>query len=134
MKQRSSRRVARRPQVSWRRVAAALSGPTYGSRILPESPRNSFAPVGRTPSLHPTPTSFLLTALGQRVSAARFVTIRARDYRGGPRSWEDSDFVIGRKSANGKVKWRDDVLGHERFSMGPHVSVEVNGIGFHFFY
>jgi hypothetical protein len=60
--------------------------------------------------------------------------IRAREFRGGPRGWKDSDMVIGRESADRCVLWRDDVLGHPRFDMGPHVNVEVDGINLHLFY
>jgi hypothetical protein len=60
--------------------------------------------------------------------------IRASSFRGGPRSWRNSNRVIGRKSADGTVWWRDDVLGHSRFDMGAHVNVSVNEIELHLFY
>jgi len=69
---------------------------------------------------------------GNMGSGAR--AIRASEFRGGPWSWRNSNGVIGRQSADGRVLWRDDVLGHPQFGMGPHVNVEVDGIGLHLFY
>ena len=69
---------------------------------------------------------------GDMGSAAR--AIRASEFRGAPHGWRASERVIGRRSANGRVLWRDDVLGHPQFEMEPHINVEVDGIGLHLFY
>jgi hypothetical protein len=55
--------------------------------------------------------------------------IRARDFRGGPYWMKDSDMVIGRQSADGKVGWRNDFLGHDfgDSSPGPHVNIWDRG-------
>ncbi len=61
--------------------------------------------------------------------------IRLSEFRGGPPSTRNSKRVIGSQSADGKVGWRDDFLGHPRFGVGPHVNVwGPGGIKFHLFY
>jgi Pretoxin HINT domain len=67
------------------------------------------------------------------------VTTRLRDFRGLPPNLKRAsertlDRVIGRQSADGKIEWRDDFLGHSRFGAPPHVNVSVQGTEFHLFY
>lgn len=67
------------------------------------------------------------------------VAIRAREYRGGPFWMKDSDKVIGRRTADKQLGWRDDFLGHDYGSageMGPHVNVWGPGLDkrIHLFY
>jgi hypothetical protein len=62
--------------------------------------------------------------------------IRAFEFRGGPKSWENSTRVIGRQNASGTAGWRDDVLGHQfkdRYAP-PHVNAWADSFEFHFWY
>jgi hypothetical protein len=61
--------------------------------------------------------------------------IRLAEFEGGPWWTRYSNRVIGRRSADGTVGWRDDFLGHPRFGAGPHVNGwGPGGVEFHLFY
>ena len=61
---------------------------------------------------------------------------RKKDYWGGPKSWKDSDTVIGKKSRDGTSGWRDDSPGHffgknHPDNAGPHVNAWNESKGVH---
>jgi RHS repeat-associated protein len=59
-------------------------------------------------------------------------TVRKRDYRGGPRTWGDSDGRIGAQSRDKSSGWRDDSPGHDFGDgdvIGPHVNAWNNSKG-----
>lgn len=69
--------------------------------------------------------------LGSRAEAIRMSEFKQADV---PWNLQNSNRVIGRRSFDGSVGWRDDFLGHPQFNMGPHVNVWRGGRNFHLFW
>ena len=48
--------------------------------------------------------------------------IEKKDYKGGPKHWEKNNSKIGQQSMDESSGWRDDIPGHTKYGIGPHVN------------
>lgn len=59
------------------------------------------------------------------------VTIRKKDFRGGPRGWESSNAKIGKQKPDKSAGWRDDSPGHDFRKKNSRGELEGENIGPH---